>query len=83
MEEKKIGVVTHYFGHLGVGIIKLEEDSLNVGETIRFKGSTTDFQQAISSLQKEHQNVQKANPGDLVGIQVEKPVREHDQVFKV
>ncbi|MFH1245338.1 MAG: EF-Tu/IF-2/RF-3 family GTPase [Candidatus Omnitrophota bacterium] len=83
MEEKKIGVVTHYFGHLGVGIIKIEEGSLKVGETIHFKGHTTDFQQTILSLQMEHQNVQQVKPGDLVGIKVEKPVHEHDQVFKV
>lgn len=83
MEEKKIGVITHYFGHMGVGIIKLEEGSLKVGETVRFKGHATDFQQTVSSLQIEYQNVPEAKPGDLVGMKVEQPVREHDQVFKI
>lgn len=83
MEEKRIGVITHYFGHLGVGIIKLEEGSLKVGETVRFKGHATDFQQTISSLQIEHQDVPEAKQGDLVGMKVDQPVREHDQVFKM
>ena len=83
MEEKKIGVVTHYYSHLGVGIIKIEEDGLKLGETVHFKGHTSDFQQNIESLQIEHKDVQEAKVGDLVGIRTSEHVREHDEVFKV
>ena len=83
MKEKNIGVVTHYFSHLGVGIIKVEEDSLKVGDTVRFKGQTTDFQQTIASIQVEHKPVEEARPGEVVGIKVEEHVREHDQVLKL
>ncbi|MBN2097806.1 MAG: hypothetical protein JW714_04945 [Candidatus Omnitrophica bacterium] len=83
MKETKIGAVTHYYSHLGVGIIKIEEGSLKVGDTVHFKGHTTDFQQAIESIQVEHQDVQEAKVGDLVGIKVSEHVREHDEVFKV
>lgn len=83
MEEKKIGVVSHYFGHVGVGIIKVEEDGLKLGDTLHFKGHTSDFQQSIESMQIEHQDVQEAKVGDHVGIKVNEHVREHDEVFKV
>jgi putative protease len=82
MEEKEIGIVTHYFGHLSVGIIKLK-DSLKVGDTIRFKGHTSDFEQAVESLQIEHKDVQEANAGDMVGLKVKEHVREHDVVYKI
>jgi putative protease len=83
MEERKIGVVTHYFGNIGVGIVKIEADGLKVGETIHFKGHTSDFQQTIDSLQIEHKEVQEAKVGDMVGMKVSEHVREHDEVFKV
>lgn len=83
MEEKKIGVVAHYFGNIGVGIIKLEEEGLKIGDNLHFKGHTTEFQQTVDSMQIEHKEVQEAKVGDLVGIKVAEHVREHDEVFKV
>lgn len=83
MEEKKIGIVTHYFGHIGVGIIKIEEEDLKVGDRLHFKGHTSDFQQTVDSMQIEHNQVQEAEVGDLVGIKVAEHVREHDEVFKI
>ncbi len=83
MEEKKIGVVTHYYNHLGVGIVKIEESQLKIGETLHIKGHTTDLQQTVESMQKEHKDVQEAGVGDLVGIKFNEHVREHDEVFKM
>ncbi len=83
MEEKRIGIVTHYYTHLGVGIIKIEEGSLKGGDTLHFKGHTTDFQQAIESIQIEHKDVEEGKVGDQVGVRVNEHVREHDEVFKV
>ncbi len=83
MQEQKIGVVTHYYGHLGVGIIKIEEQGLKLGDKIHLKGHTTDLQQTVESMQIEHQEVQEAKVGDQVGIKVNEHIREHDEVFKV
>lgn len=80
--EKEIGRVTHYFSHLSVAALDLS-DTLSVGETVRFKGHTTDFVQAVESMQIEHQDVQKAGPGDDVALRVRDHVREHDTVYKV
>ena len=82
MKEKQIGVITHYFNHLEVGIIELSA-VLKVGDTIHVKGAHDDFTQTIDSMQIEHENVNQAKKGDLVGVKVSSKVHEHDKVFKV
>ena len=81
MEEKEIGQITHYFGHISVGIIGLS-DSLKVGDTIHIKGHSSDFTQAVESMQIEHASVSEAKSGDLVGIKVAEKVHPHDKVYK-
>lgn len=83
MEEKLIGRITHYFNNIGVGVIEITEDKLKDGETIHLKGATTDFEQTVSSMQIEHENVQVAQAGQSVGLKTEQPVREGDQVYLV
>ena len=81
-EEKLIGKITHYFTNIGVGVIEITENKLKVGEKIHVKGATSDFEQVVDSMQIEHENVETANKGDAVGLKVEQPVREGDEVFK-
>lgn len=81
--EEKVGVVTHYFGKIGVAAIKLTDGSLNVGETIHVKGHTSDFTQIVDSLQIEHDKVDSAELGQEIGMRVKEHAREHDEVFKV
>lgn len=83
MAEKETGKVTHYFTKIGVGVIKIEKGALNVGDKIHIKGATTDFEQNISSMQIEHEQVEKAKKGQSIGLKVEQPVRENDKVYKV
>jgi len=82
MQEKEIGRITHYYGHLNVGIIELS-DTLKVGDTIHVKGHSEDFSQPIDSMQIEHAGVPEAKPGDSVGIKVTNKVHPGDKVFKV
>lgn len=81
-EEKLIGKISHFFGNISVGIIELA-DTLKAGEKIHIKGSSTDFEQAVDSMQIEHQNVDSAKSGDAIGIKVAQKVKENDQVYKV
>jgi len=83
MGEKKVGVVTHYFGKLGVAAIKLTDGPLKVGDTIHIRGHTSDWVQAVDSMQIEHESVQEARVGDDIGIRVTDHAREHDEVFVV
>ena len=82
MEEKEIGTITHYFGHINVVIIKLS-DTLKVGDTVRIKGHSEDFTQKVDSMQIEHASVTEAKSGDSVGIKVGQKSHPNDKVFKV
>ena len=82
MREEEIGMITHYYQKLSVGIIKLT-DTLKVGDTIHIKGMHDDFTQKIDSMQIEHDTVTEAPKGEQVGIKVANRVHEHDKVFKV
>ena len=79
----RIGVVTHYFSHLSVAVVKLESARLRVGDTIHIRGHTTDFKQRIDSLQVNHASVPEVGPGDDFGLKVREHAREHDIVYKV
>ncbi len=82
MERQVIGRVTHFYSKIGVAIIQLE-DSLQVGDQIAIVGSTTDLEQNVKSMQVEHQNIDTAREGDLVGLKVKEKVREGDTVYKL
>lgn len=83
MSEKKIGVISHYFGKISVAGIEIEKGKLEAGDTIRIKGHTTDFTQVIKSMQIDLQTVEVVKKGDSIGIKVSERVREHDEVYKV
>lgn len=83
MAEEKIGKVMSFYGHIGVAAIELTDGSLKIGDKIKIKGATTDFEQTIDSMQIEHEVVQEAQKGSSVGIKVKDKVRPNDEVFKV
>ena len=83
MSEKEIGVSTHYFNHINVAAIDITNGELNVGDTIRIKGHTSDFTQKVNSIQIEHENVDKAVVGQSIGIKVTEHARVHDKVYLV
>ncbi len=81
-EEKLIGKISHFFNNISVGIIELA-GNLKVGDKIRISGSSTDFEQAVDSMQVEHKDVSEAKSGDAVGIKVAQKVKEGDSVYKI
>lgn len=82
-KEELIGKITHYFGKIEVGIIEITKGSLAVGDTIHIKGTSTDFEQKVDSMQIEHEQINKAKKGDVIGLKVKDKVREGDEVYKV
>jgi len=80
---KEVGKVTHYFANISVGVIELTKGSLKVGDKIRIKGATTDFEQKIDSMQIEHKEIEEAKAGQSVGMKVKEHVRGHDTVYNV
>jgi hypothetical protein len=82
-QEEPIGKVTHYFGHVSAAVIELAPGkSLNVGDRIRIKGHSEDFEQDIGSLQVEHEDVDSVKAGDDFAVKVDQKVHEGSEVFK-
>jgi hypothetical protein len=80
---ERIGVVTHYYDHLSVAILRIESDTLRVGDVIHIRGHTTDFSQKVESLEVDHAPVTEVGPNDDFGLKVVQQTREHDVVYKV
>lgn len=81
-KEELIGKITHYFDKIEVGIIELSKGKLAAGDEIHVKGTTTDFDQVVDSMQIEHEQVKTAKKGDAIGLKVKDKVREGDEVYK-
>ncbi|WP_096361594.1 hypothetical protein [Sulfuricaulis limicola] len=79
---ERIGIVTHYYNHLSVAILKLEKGILRVGDQIHIKGHTSDFAQPVDSMEIDHVHVNEARPGQSFGLRVREHAREHDVVYK-
>ena len=82
MAEKLIGTVSHWFGNISVAGVELKH-GLAVGDQIRVRGHTTDFEQKVTSMQILHQDVGEATAGDHVGVKVQFRARPGDRVYKV
>ena len=78
----EVGEVIHFFTKISVAVVDLKA-SLAVGDKVVIKGPTTDFEQLIESIQIEHENVDKAEAGESVGLQVQQRVREKDILYKI
>ena len=80
-EVVQVGHITHFFSKIGVAIVELTA-ALAIGDQILVKGPATDFEQVVDSMQIEHQNVQRAESGQSIGLKVAQPVKEKDVVYK-
>ena len=83
MEESEIGYVSDYFRKISVAAIEITSGNVSVGDTIRFKGHTTDFKSRVESMQIEHESVTEARQGDSIGVKISEKVRKGDKVYKV
>ncbi len=83
MKEIEVGRVTDYFAHIDVVAIDVTAEGIKIGDTLHFRGHTTDFTHKIDSLQIEHDQVEEAGAGSSVGIKVKERARVHDVVLKV
>jgi putative protease len=83
MKEQEIGYISNYFKNIKVAIIEMTKGSLETGDTIHFKGNTTDFKVSVDSMQIEHEQVEKVKKNDSLGLKVNEKVRKTDKVFKV
>lgn len=79
---EKIGRITHFFSKAGVAIVELSA-SVSSGDKIVIRGSSTNVEQTIDSMEIEHKKIPKAEAGQAIGLKVLGRVRENDIVYKV
>ena len=77
----EIGHIAHFFSKINVGVVELIAP-IAVGDRILVKGPTTDFEQAVDSMQIEHANIQKAEAGQSIGLKMADRAKERDIVYK-
>jgi putative protease len=82
IEGEKIGIISHYFGQISVAVIDLSGE-LKVGDSIRVKGATTDFEMEVDSMQIDKQPVNEASSGQSIGLKIGEKVRVGDEVYKL
>lgn len=79
-----VGLVTNFFNNLKVAEIKMETQDLNIGEEIKIIGPTTGvYEDVVSEIRVDLQNVPKTIKGDLCSIPVKDLVRRGDKVYKI
>jgi len=83
MGEEKIGEVMKFFSKPCVAAVKITAGEVSVGDTVRFTGHTTDFEDTIASMEIDNKQIQKASAGDYIGIKVADRVRPGDEMLKV
>jgi len=83
MDESKIGEVVKFFAGPSVAAVVITEGVLKTGNTLHFKGRTTDFSHEVQSMQVDNQPVEEARTGDSVGIKVPERVRPGDLAYIV
>ncbi len=83
MAEKKIGEVVKFFAKPSVAAVRITEGELQVGDSVKFSGHTTEFTDVIQSMEVDNKPVQKATVGQSIGMKVSDRVRPGDEVFKV
>lgn len=81
-KSKPLGVVTHYYSGIEVGIVKCAAP-IKIGDMVHVKGATTDFVQAVDSLQYDRTPLSVSKKGQEVGMKVKDRVREGDEVYAV
>jgi len=81
--KKFIGKIQHYYKKIKVGLLKLNNGPLKVGDDLLIIGPTTGFvKHKVESMQIEHKSVNKVRKGQDVGIEM--PLcRKGDSVYKI
>lgn len=83
MPEEKVGKIVKFFTKPSVAAIEITDGTLSVGDRVKIKGHTTDFEDSIASMQEDNNPIEKATPGQMIGVKVKERVREHDIVYKI
>jgi acetaldehyde dehydrogenase (acetylating) len=83
MADLKVGKVTHYYDKIGVAVVELS-GNLTTDDEIKFvRGGEDLFSQKVGSMQVEHEKLDSAGKGQVVGLKTDQEVKEGAEVYKV
>lgn len=82
MADTKVGEIIHYYDKIGVAVVKILAP-IKVGDRIKISGHDKEFEQEVASMQIEHQNIEVAKKGNDIGMKVDQPVKNGDEVYKI
>lgn len=78
----QIGKITHYYNKINVAVVSLNA-ALAIGDKVKISGHDNEFIQEVTSIQIEHAQIQKAKKGDVIGLKVERLVKDGDLLYSV
>jgi putative protease len=79
-----VGIVTNYYAKVGVAEVRVQDQTVSVGDEVLFMGPTTGVvEQTVGSMQVEHQTVVEVSKGMMVAIKTKEPVRRNDKLYVV
>lgn len=79
----KIGEIENFFSNISVAVLSVTDGTLKIGDRIKIKGATTDYEMQVKSMQIDRKDVTSVKAGQKVGIKVPDRVRPKDEVFLV
>jgi putative protease len=79
---EKVGRIAHFYTKPSVAVVELS-NTLNKGDRIVIRGSTTNIDQTVDSMEIEHKQIPSAQAGQSIGMKVNGRVRENDIVYRV
>lgn len=82
LEKTEVGKVSHYYDKIKVAVVDLTAE-LKVGDEILIEGGDSKVRQKVTSMQVEHESIQKASAGESIGMKVEGKVRDGYKVYKI
>jgi ribosomal 50S subunit-recycling heat shock protein len=77
-----LGKVIHYYDKIGVAVVKLGKE-IKTGDKVKFVHGDKELEQAILSMQLEHEQIKAGKKGQEVAIKVNEEVKNGSQVLSV
>lgn len=80
MAAKEIGKVIHWFDKINVAVLKLSAP-LKKGDVVSVKRGEKEFEETISSMQIDHEDVDKGKKGDEVAVKLSNKTKEGATIY--
>jgi len=82
MAEKQIGKVIHWYDKASVAVLSLTAP-LAVGDNIKIVGGSSEFEEAVSSMQVDHKPMKSVKKGEEVAVKLSQRAKEGSLIYKL